>query len=192
MSEPLPPERAAFIAQVLRNRANTAILDRWDALRLRDGWLVAGCLFQTAWNLRSGRAPQDGIKDYDLFYFDATDLSEAGEHAVQAHAESVLGGLGIAVEAKNQARVHLWYQAFFGHPYPALRDARDGIDRFLVRETCLGLRPSGSGWELHAPNGLDGVAKGTLTRNPLTPHAPLFDAKTASYRQRWPWLRVVD
>lgn len=192
MPAPLSSATSTFIAQVLRNPANAAILDRWDALRLPDGWLVAGCLFQTVWNLRSGNPPQEGIKDYDLFYFDAGDLSADGEQAVQSRVEQVLGDLGITVEARNQARVHLWYEAFFGHSYPALRDARDGIDRFLVRETCVGVRPSAAACELYAPYGIETVAQGTLTRNALTPHAALFDAKAASYRARWPWLRVVD
>lgn len=188
----LTAAQAAFVAQVLRNPANAATLDRWPALALPDAWLVAGCLFQTVWNLRGGRPVQEGIRDYDLFYFDAADLSEAAEREVQSRVDAHLAGLGIAVEAKNQARVHLWYQDFFGHPYPALRDARDGIDRFLVRETCVGLRPAPGGWEVHASNGVEAVAAGTLSRNPLTPHAALFDAKAASYRARWPWLRILD
>ena len=192
MPEPLPPASSDFLALALRNPANAAILDRWDALRLTDGWLVAGCLFQTVWNLRSGRPPQDGIKDYDLFYFDPADLSASGEQEVQSRVDEVLADLGITAEAKNQSRVHLWYESFFGHPYPALRDARDGIDRFLVRETCVGVRPSAAGCEVYAPYGIETVAHGTLTRNALTPHPPLFDAKVASYRARWPWLRVVD
>lgn len=187
----LTAAQAAFVAQVLRNPANAAILDRWPALEFPDGWLVAGCLFQTVWNLRGERPVQEGIKDHDLFYFDAADLTEAGERQVQARVDAVLADLGVAVEAKNQARVHLWYQDFFGHPYPALRDARDGIDRFLVRETCVGLRPTSQGWEVHAPHGVESVAAGTLSRNPLTPHTALFDAKAASYRARWPWLRIV-
>ena len=183
--------QAAFVAQVLRNPANAAILARWSLLDLPDGWLVAGCLFQTVWNLRGGRPVQEGIRDYDVFYFDRDDLSEAGEQAVQARVDAALADLGVTVEAKNQARVHLWYQDFFGHPYPALRDARDGIDRFLVRETCVGVRPAPRGWDVHAPGGVDAIAAGTLSPNPLTPHAALFDAKAASYRARWPWLRVV-
>lgn len=188
----LTAAQSAFVAQVLRNHANAAILDGWPALDLPDAWLVAGCLFQAVWNLHGGRPAQAGIKDYDVFYFDAAHLSEAGERAVQARVDAQFAGLGIALEAKNQARVHLWYQDFFGHPYPALRDARDGIDRFLVRETCVGLRPARDGWEVHAPNGVEAIAAGTLSRNPLTPHAALFDAKAASYRARWPWLRIVD
>jgi hypothetical protein len=175
-----------FLSDILQNSNNRAILERWSALSLPDGWLVAGCLFQTVWNLRSGNAPEAGIKDYDLFYFDASDTSEAGERRVQAQVDEVLGDLGITVEASNQARVHLWYESYFGHPYEALRSARDGIDRFLVPATCVGVRPG----ELYAPNGLVLLYDGVLTMNPLMPHRDLFGAKAASYRTRWPWLQV--
>jgi len=177
-----------FQAELLANRNNRAILDRWSDLALPDGWLVAGCLFQTVWNLQAGRAPESGIKDYDLFYFDAADLSEAGERAVQARMDGVLGDLGIALEAINQARVHLWYEADFGHPYAALRSSRDGIDRFLVACTCVGVRPG----EIHAPHGLEALYRGELAMNPLTPHRDLFEAKATSYRARWPALTIVE
>lgn len=180
-----------FVAQVLANPCNRAILEAWDALDLQDGWLVAGCLFQTVWNLRTGRAPQEGIKDYDIFYFDAGDLSAQAEARVQARVDAALGFLGVPVEARNQARVHLWYEDFFGFPYPALRDARDGIDRFLIPCTCVGLRRRAGRYELYAPNGLDVLYQGLLAPNPLTPHLPLFRAKAASYQARWDWLRIA-
>ena len=169
-----------------RDHNNRAILDRWHALALPDGWLVAGCLFQTVWNLRAGCAPEAGIKDYDLFYFDANDTSDAGESRVQARVDEALGDLGITVEASNQARVHLWYESYFGHPYEALSSACDGIDRFLVPATCVGVRPG----ELYAPNGLSMLYDGVLTMNPLMPHRDLFNEKAASYRMRWPWLQI--
>ena len=180
--------RERFQADLLANRNNRAILERWSDLALPDGWLVAGCLFQTVWNLLAGRAPESGIKDYDLFYFDAADLSEAGERAVQARVDGVLGDLGIALEAINQARVHLWYEADFGHPYAALGSSRDGIDRFLVPCTCVGVRPG----EIYAPYGLEALYRGELAMNPLTPHRDLFEAKVASYRARWPALTIVE
>ena len=178
-----------FVDDVLQNRCNRIILQRLGELRLPDAWLVAGCLFQTAWNLASGRAPQADIRDYDLFYFDPSDLSAPAEQAIAARAKDLYRDLGVIVEAKNQARVHTWYAAWFGHPYAPLRDTRDGIDHFLVRCTCVGLRPYNSGVELYAPNGLDELYGGILRPNPLTDHADLFASKTASYRQRWPWLR---
>lgn len=181
-----------FVAQVLANPINHAILIAWPQLLLPDGWLVAGCLFQTVWNLHSGRPAEEGIKDYDLFYFDDVDLSESAEAAVQARVAQVLGHLGANIEVKNQARVHLWYPEHFGHPYPRLRRTQDGIDRFLVPATCVAVRPANGGFEVYAPHGLDGLYAGVLTPNPLTDHRELFRAKAASYQTRWPWLRIEE
>ena len=103
-----------FVSEALQNPHNAALLERLPFLGLPDAWLVAGCLFQTVWNLRSGLAPTAHIKDYDLFYFDASDLSEAAEQAVQDRATALFADLPITVEAKNQARVHLWYERWFG------------------------------------------------------------------------------
>lgn len=184
------PDRALearFLGDVLRNPHNACILARLDALALPDGWLVAGCLFQTVWNQRSGRPPAADIKDYDLFYFDPDDLSEAGERAVQRRVDALFADQGITLEACNQARVHLWYEAHFGQPYPRLHSSRDGIDRFLIPATCVGIAPG----RLYAPYGLDGLYAGTLAMNPLVPHAALYERKAASYRARWPWLQVA-
>jgi hypothetical protein len=162
------------------------ILDRWHQLELPDCWLVAGCLFQTIWNLRSGNPPEAHIRDYDVFYFDAADRTAEGERRAQERTRELLGRAGAHVEVANQARVHLWYEQHFGVPYPKLRSAHDGIDRFLVLETCVGLQPDA----LYAPNGLEGVYAGTLTPNPARPYAALFNKKVDSYCQRWSWLRV--
>jgi uncharacterized protein len=175
-----------FVADVLANRNNRAILARWHALDLPDAWLVAGCLFQTVWNMQSGRPPEADIRDHDLFYFDPIDLSAEAERQVQARVDALLGDLGVTIEVANQARVHLWYPDHFGEPYAPLGSARDGIARFLVSATCVGMRPG----EVHAPHGIAPVYGGVLTLNPLIPHRTLFERKTASYRARWPWLRV--
>jgi hypothetical protein len=131
-------------------------------------------------------SPESGIKDYDIFYFDSSDLSENAEAEAQALTESALNDLGVTVEVANQARVHLWYPAHFGYPYPALGSAEDGIARFLVLETCVGIRPG----QCFAPYGLSGLYAGTLTPNPVTPYPELFAKKVASYRARWSWLKV--
>ncbi len=176
-----------FLADVARNPNNAAILERWNELQLPDAWLVAGCLFQTVWNLQQGQPPQAQISDHDLFYFDAADVSAEGEAAVQARINALFKDLSAPVEAVNQARVHLWYERHFGHPYAPLADACEGIRRFLVLETCVGVRPG----QVFAPNGLQCIYDGTLSLNPHTPSPALFAAKAASYRQRWPGLRTL-
>ncbi len=187
------PLAARFIGQALENPYNRAILERLPALQLPDAWLVAGCLFQTVWNRLDGRLATAGIKDYDLFYFDAGDLSERAESQVGQKVEACFRDLGVTIEAKNQARVHTWYQQWFGQPYPALRCSRDGIDRFLVPCTCVGLRnASGSPDTLYAPYGLLDLYRGVLRPNPLIDHRALFRNKANSYRARWPWLQIDE
>jgi uncharacterized protein len=98
------------------NLANRVILERWPKLELSNGWLVAGCLFQTVSNLKPSRPPGEDIEEYDFFYFGSQDLTNETEAQYQAHVESVLADLGITVEVANQARVHLWYPTDFGRP----------------------------------------------------------------------------
>lgn len=175
-----------FLRDIETNPHNRAILARWPRLDLPNAWLVAGCLFQSVWNRQAGRAADAGIKDYDLFYFDPSDLSAVAETQVQAHVAAECGDLGVRIEVANQARVHLWYPQHFGRSYPPLTSVEDGISRFLVLETCVAVRPG----QCHSPFGVAGIYAGTLTPNPRTPYPELFTEKVASYQQRWGWLTV--
>ena len=112
-------------------------------------------------------------------------MSPERESLVQEHVEMVFGDLDAKVEASNQARVHLWYEEYFGYPYEPLSSSREGIDRFLVKETCVGISPE----EIYAPYGVPLIYDGTLTLNPATPHPELYPRKVESYQKRWPWLR---
>jgi hypothetical protein len=176
-----------FISDILLNQNNAHMLARWDELRLPDSWLVAGCLFQTVWNCISGHPPQAGIKDYDIFYFDASDLTPESEEAAQHRANTLFHDLDITIEVCNQARVHRWYESYFGHPYPQLSSSKQGIDRFLIPSTCVGINPN----EVYAPNGFEALYEGELSMNPLTPHRILYEKKAQSYQMRWPWLRCL-
>jgi hypothetical protein len=130
------------------------------------------------------------VKDYDVFYFDDTDLSWDAEDAVIRRVQHAVADLGATVEVKNQARVHLWYEARFKSPYPQLRSARDGIDRYLIACTRVGIDLADQ--TLYAPDGLDDLAAGILRMNPLLPMRELFLKKARDYQARWPWLQVVQ
>jgi uncharacterized protein len=180
-----------FVAIARRNPVNRAILERLPALGLPDAWLVAGCLFQTVWNVKSGRPPAEAIKDYDIFYFDDSDLSYEAEDREIKRLDVAFADLAAPIELRNQARVHLWYGQRFGAGYPPLCSSRDGIDRFLVRCTCIAVKPHADGrTELYAPDGLADLAAGRLRPNPLNLRTDRYPEKAASYRARWPWLTI--
>jgi uncharacterized protein len=180
---------AEFRRIVATNPCNLALLTRLPALELRDCYLTAGCLFQTVWNARDGRAPGWGIKDYDIFYFDAADLTAEAEAQVEQRVRLAFADLPIKLDVKNQARVHLWYEAKFGAAYPRLSASTGGIDRYLIACTCLGIAVQTG--RLHAPDGLEDMAAGRLRINPVNARPDRFREKALSYQARWPWLEIV-
>lgn len=182
-------DRRKFLDDAFANEINRTLISRLKSLNLNDCFLTAGCLFQTVWNGISGNEPAWGIKDYDVFYFDDSDLSWEAEDAVIRRISSLGEDLGVCIEVRNQARVHLWYQRRFGADCPQLTSARDGIDRYLISCTCVGLEV-GTG-ALYAPYGLKDLYAGILRMNPLNPQPNLFLAKSESYCNRWPWLTTA-
>lgn len=182
---------ADFIALVLRNPANQAILARLPSLGLADTWLVSGSLFQTVWNLQTGREAGHGIRDYDLFYFDP-DTSYEAEDTVIRRVQQACADIPATIEVRNQARVHLWYGEKFGAPYPPLTRSSDGIDRFLMPCAQVGIRNRSSGYEVYAPKGLSDVAD-MIVRPNDTPNfqAARYQEKTTRWKSLWPELTVV-
>ena len=71
----MTPGEDEFLAAVRQNPMVATVLDRLESLALPDGHLAAGCLFQTVWNVLDGQEPERGIGDYDVIYFDDSDLS---------------------------------------------------------------------------------------------------------------------
>ena len=154
-----------FLNLALRNPANKIIAEKLFELALPDAWIVSGCLVQTVWNVLTGRDVDYGINDYDVFYFDP-DTSWAAEDAVIRRLHGALGNLDAKVEARNQARVHLWYGEKHGLPYPPLRCSTEGIDRFLTRNTQIGIRRTRDGYDVYAPDGFDDAAGLIVRPNP--------------------------
>ena len=183
-------DAAAFREIALSNPHNLRLMDGLRPLGLPQCYVTAGCLFQTFWNLLSGRPAAENIKDYDVFYFDDADLSWEAEDAVIRRVAPLAERLGIPVEVRNQARVHLWYPARFGDDYPQLHSAKDGMSRYLVRCTCVGIGVADS--EVFAPDGFADLEAGILRINPLLPQPRQWRAKAEHYRARWPWLSIVE
>jgi hypothetical protein len=184
-------DRDEFLAAALRNPANEIIARTLRDLALPDAWLVSGCLVQTVWNVETGRAVDYGISDYDVFYFDP-DTSWAAEDIVIHKVKDRLGGLGVEIEARNQARVHLWYPQKHGLPYPQLTCSTDGIDRFLTKNTQVGIRRTSDGYDVYAPNGFDDIARLIVRPNPGANFSAVnYAAKATRWKSLWPELTVL-
>ena len=181
-----------FLALATTNHFTSEIATRLPALELHDAWLVSGCLFQPVWNALTKRAPTYGVRDYDVFYFDR-DCSREAEERVGERATRLFADLGVHLELRNQARVHHWYEADFGTPYPPLGSSCEGIDRFLVRASMVGARCIAGAWEVYAPCGFDDVAQ-MIVRPNRAPNfsATHYAAKARRWSACWPELSVIE
>ena len=157
------------------------------------GWyLTAGCLFQTVWNVVTGRHPAYGIKDYDLFYFDASDLSWDAEDTVIQSARRAFADVAAEVEVRNEARVHMWYAQKFGTPIPPYGSTEDAIDSFAATTCCLGVRlEPGGRWRVYAPHGLSDVFNLVVRPNPVLAPRSVYETKASRWRRLWPELTVM-
>ena len=184
-------DRDEFLAAALRNPVDEAIVEELFRLALPDAWIVAGCLAQSVWNGLTNRAVDHGINDYDVFYFDP-DTSWQAEDAVIRQVQGRLAKFGAKVEVRNQARVHLWYPEKHGLPYPALQSSTDGIDRFLTKNTQIGIRRALDGHEVYAPNGFDDLANMIVRPNPgANFSAANYEKKAERWKKLWPEITVL-
>jgi hypothetical protein len=154
--------------------------------------IVSGAVYQTVWNALTGRDPDHGIKDFDLFYFDGSDLSYEAEDVVVRRAAAVFPtDVSPLVEVRNQARVHLWFEDHFGEPYAPLSSADEAIGRFVAPAFAVGVRlEADDRIDISAPFGLDDVFALRLRPNPHRPLSTAYVKITASARARWPEATV--
>ncbi|MFJ7013687.1 nucleotidyltransferase family protein [Streptomyces albogriseolus] len=190
---PLDEQLGVLIDTLSRNETLLEVLDRTTAMNLPSWYLTAGCLFQTVWNVVTGRPPTEGIKDYDVFYFDDRDLSWEAEDQVIRAAAATFADLPAEVEIRNEARVHLWYEQKFGVPCAPYTSTEAAIDSFAATTCCLGVRLEPDGrWRVYAPHGLSDVFGLVVRPNPVLAPRAVYEAKTERWRRQWPELTVLE
>src|SRR5580700_5920965 len=186
----------------LRERLTTILRATPPPLQVRSAarrlclpdWLVfSGAVYQPVLNHLTGRALDYGIKDYDLGYFDASDLSYDAEDAVIRRVEAAFDEpLRNMVEVRNQARVHIWFEAKFGEVYGPLSSTAEALERFASPTFAVGVRlESDDRFHIEAPFGLADLFALRLRPNPRRKTVG-FARTAADVRRRWPEVVVED
>lgn len=185
-------EQAEALRQIIQGSPLlTTVLERASAMGLRDWRIVSGAIYNTVWNVLTGKPLNTGIKDVDLFYWDDSDLSYEAEDAVIRRGAKLFSDLPVPVEIRNQARVHLWYEAHFGTPYAPLRSSAEGVDRFASKTHAVSVRLDDHGHlSLYAPFGLDDLFAFRITPNRLLDNRNTHETKGARAMAIWPEITV--
>jgi len=172
------------------NQIVAEILQKAPFLAMANWYLGAGCIAQTVWNLLHGFEPTFGIKDYDLVYHDASDLSLEAQTRYLGRANELFAHLQATVEVQNEARVHLWYAEHFGHEIAPYESVEAAIDSWPTTATCVGVRTaSAGGLRVYAPFGLTDLFGIIVRPNKLQITRELYEAKTERWTRLWPNLQ---
>jgi hypothetical protein len=180
--------RARLDAMVRASSSLMAVLLTLRDQSLPDWRIASGAVFQTVWNALTGRTADHGIKDYDVIYFDPDASWEAEDAVIRRVAAAFPPELAAKVEARNQARVCLWFEGKFGAPYAPLACTDEALTRFLTPANAVGVRLEPDGrLDIAAPFGLDDCFAMRLRPN-LTPsfEAANYARITQGLKARWP------
>jgi len=176
-------------------RATPALMQVLRTLRDLDlpDWMVfSGAVYQPVLNRLTGRPLDYGVRDYDIGYFDASDLSyEAEDAVIRRVAAAFREPLRSQVEVRNQARVHLWFEGHFGETYSPLSSTAAALERFASPMFAVGISlDANDRLQVEAPFGLADLFAMRLRPNPLRPNSG-FERAAANAASRWPELAVV-
>ena len=181
-----------LLTYIKRNTLLMTVLERLPRLDLPGWYLGAGSIAQTVWNVRHGFEPTAHIRDYDVIYHDASDLSYEGEDRVIKRAVECFDELPAPVEVRNQARVHLWYEDHFGYPIEPIRSSEDAIDRWPIIATCMGLTMDRVGEiGLYAPYGLADTLGMIVRPNKRQITRTIYLGKANRWKDTWPEITVI-
>jgi len=167
---------------VRRSDSLMTVLRAARDLDLPDWLIFSGAVYQKVLNHLTGRPEDYGLKDYDLAYFDAADLSwEAEDQVIRRAAAELPPPLD-----------RLWFEGRFGEPYSPLSCSTEALERFVSTTNAVGVRlEADDRLTLSAPFGLEDLFSLRLRPNPNRP-AEGFRRKVSGVLGRWPELRVAD
>jgi hypothetical protein len=176
-------------------RSTPRLMEALAAAREVDApdWLIgAGAVRTAVWDHLHGYEEATEAADVDLAFFDPDDLSQERDAAVEDQLRRVLPD--VEWDAKNQARVHLWYPDRFGYEVPPLTSSADGVATWPETATAVGLRLARDDRLLvEAPFGLDDLLGMVHRRNPRRVSAEEYRRRIEAKRiaERWPLVTVV-
>lgn len=181
-----------LLQMLAENKSVQLILERAQEMDMPNWYLGAGSIVQTIWNIRHGFNPENGIKDYDLVYYDANDTSYEAEDVFIKKGKKIFNDIPVLVEIRNQARVHLWYEKHFGKQIDQYKSIEEAISTWPTTATSIGIRKDVEGkFQVFAPFGLDDLLDMVVRANKAKITEKIYQNKVDRWIKVWPDLKVV-
>ena len=176
----------AFVSELLSNSTALMPVLRVLALVSPTLWLSGGSVRNYVWDWATGK--RTPIHDFDVAYFDSTDLSPGREKVLENEIRCHLPST-CKISVKNQARMHLVNNE------PARTSLEDAIRNFPETATALATRVSQGELELLAPHGLADLLNLIVRPTPFHAHArAAFERRLneKKWLENWPGVTIRD
>lgn len=183
----------SLTALVANNALFMARLRAVRSLGLGSWCIGAGAVRNLVWDALHRRATPSELTDVDVAWFDDSPLPQATDAALQARLEVLLPGT--PWEVTNQAQVHLWFEAHFGHAVTPLLSLEDAVATWPEFATCVAVSLGADDRiKVIAPHGLEDLMGCVVRRNPRRVSVATYRERVATkqYAARWPRVMVMD
>lgn len=154
--------------------------------------LGAGIPVGRVWNHLTGRPRDHGLKDIDFALFDPTDLSYEREEALAARLDTAFPRFSVPFDVKNQARVHLWYEAKFGRPVAPFASLEEALATWPTTCNALGVFLEEEKISIIAPYGLEDLFAMRVRPNKRLVTEEVYRTKVGRWKDCWPELKIGD
>lgn len=157
-------------------------------------WCIgAGAVRDLVWDSLHGVSAPSALADVDAAYFEPADAGAGRDEALRRQLAAALPG--VPWEVTNQAGVHLWFEACFGHPVAALVSLEDAVASWPEYATAVGLTLDADGIiHVIAPHGLDDLFSMVVRRNPSRVSLETYRGRIREkrYAERWPKVTIIS
>ena len=184
-----------FISILKQNNDLMTILEYISELELPNFYIAAGSIFQTIWNHYDNKPLNFGIKDIDIIYYDAQNISKESEKELEDKIINYFEKLGLKYEfdVHNEARMHLWKKNNENKYINQYKNSEDAIDQWIATVHAIGITMENNEIKVYAPYGLSDIFSRTI--RPIKHKAnskELYDKKVASWQNRFKNLSIIE
>lgn len=188
---PVEVQREILWEILQTNQELQAVLAGAKKLAAPHWYIGAGAIAQTVWNYFHDFPADQGIKDYDLVYFDEDTSYEAEDNFIQQGKE-IFKAIGHEVEIRNQARVHLWYKNKFGYDILPYISVEQAITTWPTTATAVAIHLNQDNFfHLFAPYGLHDLLGMIVRPNKVKITEQIYLEKVQRWQKVWPKLQII-
>ncbi|MDH5925527.1 nucleotidyltransferase family protein [Vibrio lentus] len=156
---------------------------------LPNSYIAGGVITQVIWNSIERKPLLDKVKDFDIVYFDNSNLFTEDEF--KSRISSRLNHC-VDVDVKNQATIHERYAKKFGCSIQPYERVEQGIESWLSAFAIGFTLDNSENIKLFVPYGLDDAFNMLIKPNKQAMTEANYNKMTAGYKARWQQVQVLS